>query len=110
MWISIENISLVRDTLKKSETLNTELKTNFNNIINELNKICENVKSGDLSQANNEFTEYVSNIATDLNTNLDGVISFLSTQITEYDEINASTSEAINQTYNEITDIDTTGI
>ena len=110
MGISIENISLVRDTLKKSETLNTELKTNFNNIINELNKICENVKSGDHSQANNEFTEYVSNVATDLNTNLDGVISFLSTQITEYDEINASTSEAINQTYNEITDIDTTGI
>ena len=110
MGISIENISLVRDILKKSETLNTELKTNFNNIIDELNKICENVKSGDLSQVNNEFTEYVSNIATDLNTNLDGVISFLSTQITEYDEINANTSEAINQTYNEITDIDTTGI
>lgn len=110
MGISIENISLVRDILKKSETLNTELKTNFNNIINELNKICENVKSGDLSQANNEFTEYVSNVATDLNTNLDEVISFLSTQITEYDEINASTSEAINQTHTELTDIDTTGI
>ena len=71
------NIEELRRLFSRSEDINVQLKDNFNNIVTELNNVCENVKSSGLTEINKEFTEYVNEIATELTTNMEVVIAFL---------------------------------
>ena len=99
------NIEELRRLFSRSEDINAQLKDNFNNIVTELNNVCDNVKSTGLTEINKEFTEYVNEIATELTTNMEVVIAFLENQITNYSGTNESSEAQFNELNNQLNNI-----
>lgn len=99
------NIEELRRLFSRSEDINAQLKDNFNNIVTELNNVCENVKSSGLTEINKEFTEYVNEIATELTTNMEVVIAFLENQISNYSGTNESSAAQFNELNNQLNNI-----
>lgn len=99
------NIEELRRLFSRSEDINVQLKDNFNNIVTELNNVCDNVKSTGLTEINKEFTEYVNEIATELTTNMEVVIAFLENQITNYSGTNESSEAQFNELNNQLNNI-----
>ena len=99
------NIEELRRLFSRSEDINVQLKDNFNNIVTELNNVCENVKSSGLTEINKEFTEYVNEIATELTTNMEVVIAFLENQISSYSGANETSEAQFNELNNQLNNI-----
>ncbi|MFR5857398.1 MAG: hypothetical protein ACLUFU_06285 [Bacilli bacterium] len=99
------NIEELRRLFSRSEDINVQLKDNFNNIVTELNNVCENVKSSGLTEINKEFTEYVNEIATELTTNMEVVIAFLENQISSYSGTNETSEAQFNELNNQLNNI-----
>lgn len=99
------NIEELRRLFSRSEDINVQLKDNFNNIVTELNNVCENVKSSGLTEINKEFTEYVNKIATELTTNMEVVIAFLENQISSYSGTNETSEAQFNELNNQLNNI-----
>ena len=99
------NIEELRRLFSRSEDINAQLKDNFNNIVTELNNVCDNVKSTGLTEINKEFTEYVNEIATELTTNMEVVIAFLENQISSYSGTNESSEAQFNELNNQLNNI-----
>ena len=99
------NIEELRRLFSRSEDINAQLKDNFNNIVIELNNVCDNVKSTRLTEINKEFTEYVNEIATKLTTNMEVVIAFLENQISSYSGTNESSEAQFNELNNQLNNI-----
>lgn len=99
------NIEELRRLFSRSEDINAQLKDNFNNIVTELNNVCDNVKSTGLTEINKEFTEYVNEIATELTTNMEVVIAFLENQISSYSGTNETSEAQFNELNNQLNNI-----
>lgn len=99
------NIEELRRLFSRSEDINVQLKDNFNNIVTELNNVCENVKSSGLTEINKEFTEYVNEIAAELTTNMEVVIAFLENQISSYSGTNETSEAQFNELNNQLNNI-----
>ena len=86
-------IAELRRIFTRSEDINQELKTTFTKINETLNEICANVKSSGLNEVNVEFTNYVSELANYLKTNIDVIIAFLNSQVDAYSTQNVSNEQ-----------------
>ena len=99
-------IAELRRIFTRSEDINQELKTTFTKIYETLNEICANVKSSDLNEVNVEFTNYVTEVANELTTNIDVIIAFLSSQVEAYSTQNVSTEQDLSATSSIFSNLD----
>ncbi len=99
-------IAELRRIFTRSEDINQELKTTFTKINETLNEICANVKSSGLNEVNVEFTNYVTEVADELTTNIDVIIAFLSSQVEAYSTQNVSTEQDLSATSSIFSNLD----
>ena len=99
-------IAELRRIFTRSEDINQELKTTFTQINETLNEICANVKSSGLNEVNVEFTNYVTEVANELTTNIDVIIAFLSSQVEAYSTQNVSTEQDLSATSSIFSNLD----
>lgn len=85
--MKIEIAELNRLLLRNREIIE-ELKTTFTNLSNELEDICGLIKSSGLNEANTKFMTYTQDVNARLQTSLNNIVTFLETQIKEYDTTN----------------------
>lgn len=99
-------IAELRRIFTRSEDINQELKTTFTKINETLNEICANVKSSGLNEVNVEFTNYVTEVANELTTNIDVIIAFLSSQVEAYSTQNVSAEQDLSATSSIFSNLD----
>ncbi len=99
-------IAELRRIFTRSEDINQELKTTFTKINETLNEICANVKSSGLNEVNVEFTNYVTEVANELTTNIDVIIAFLNSQVEAYSTQNVSTEQDLSATSSIFSNLD----
>lgn len=82
--------------LVRSEGIKDSLNTEFSNMSTELNEICTNVRSSELTAANEGLSKAITDLADKVNTNLPIIIEFLESQVRSYGNTNTSIQEQIN--------------
>lgn len=101
MSIKID-ITELRRIVSRSETVNTEISSALTKINTELDSICKNVKSTELTQATTNLTNIIGSISTKVDASLPKINQFLSNQLSNYENVNTQTKQIINELINEI--------
>lgn len=103
MAIKLELSELQRISGRTSD-INEELAHDLSEMVNELNNICSNVQSSELTSANENLTNAIESIAEAVKKNLPEIIAFLNKQIEAYGATNETTKAAIDNLISSIND------
>lgn len=82
------NIPELKKVSSECIELSGTLDTSFQNIIKDLQDICANVQSTELTESNNNLLDSINNISSGITNNLPKVAEFLNTQIATYEKTN----------------------
>ncbi len=94
MAIRIELSELKRISGRTTD-INSELARDLSEMVNELNNVCNNVRSSELTAANADLTSVINTISNRIKTNLPQIIAFLNKQVDAYGATNETTRAAI---------------
>ena len=85
----------IQKLVTRSEDIRENLSSEFTEMANTLNEICDNVASSELTESNKNLTASIIEISNTVNKNLPVIIEFLENQIRSYESINTTTKSQI---------------
>ncbi len=95
----------VKRLASRGAEINTEINNQLTQLTSTLEEICANVQSSSLNQANQNLLDAIRNINTIIGKNFPQIVSFLDSQISEYDKINVEAETEINNLTNSINEL-----
>lgn len=94
MGLRIE-LSELKRISSRSHDVNEELNSDLNRMATLLEQICTNVNSSELTEKNKNLVDAINGIGEKVRTNFPTIISFLDTQVDNYEKTNINTKEKI---------------